>query len=591
MERYPYASKEEFAGNPFANFIRGELKNTLIRVAKIDLRKYSVNSSCGQGGWAKVPWISILDPRETNTTQEGVYIVYLLSPDYKSIYLTLNQGCTRIQKTNYGEIRTKEQAMSITLENCKKCRSFLTTDNFVPNSLVWKGNYNVELYGAGAIFYKKYEIGNVPDDTILVDDLNKMMLLYDKYIENKDKINLDLGMKKTIAYTGGIQTGEINDVLGQPTETKIKIDKIKAYIKSKGFTFSDGLIENYYLCLKSKPFVILAGISGTGKTRLARLFAEAICENRNQYMQVAVRPDWSDSSDIFGYVDLNGEFTPRPVIDFVKSAMDNPEKPYFLCFDEMNLARVEYYLSDILSIIETRERDANKKVVTDKLFDKQFFGTKGGAAEKYSSLIIPDNLYIVGTVNMDETTFPFSKKVLDRANTIEFSKVDLIPQNISSGEPEKVISDNSFLKTNYILLKECLNVPKVVDYCSMLNELNAILSIAEEHVGYRIRDEVVFYIVNNNEYRLISEDEAIDNEIMQKILPRIKGSSFATKEVLIKLFNKCGTNYSGEPNDNDVGDRMLEILSEGSIKYKKSAAKIAMMVRRFEQDGFTSYWL
>ena len=102
---------------------------------------------------------------------------------------------------------------------------------------------------------------------------------------------------------------------------KDTIASIKNYIAAKGFSYEDGLIENFYLSLKSKPFVILAGTSGTGKTRLVKLFAEAVgaTTDNKRYMMVPVRPDWSDSSDLFGHVDLNGKFVDGAIINFVKS--------------------------------------------------------------------------------------------------------------------------------------------------------------------------------------------------------------------------------------------------------------------------------
>ena len=132
----------------------------------------------------------------------------------------------------------------------------------------------------------------------------------------------------------------------EPMDVKSQIKQIKAYIASKGFSYNDGLIENFYLSLKSKPFVILAGTSGTGKTRLVRLFAEAIGA---AFETIPVRPDWSDSTDLFGHVDLNGRFVPGKILDFLWQAQQDLGKPYILCLDEMNLARVEYYLSDFLS--------------------------------------------------------------------------------------------------------------------------------------------------------------------------------------------------------------------------------------------------
>ena len=370
---------------------------------------------------------------------------------------------------------------------------------------------------------------------------------------------------------------------------KEAIAQIKNYIASRGFTYDGGLIENFYLSLKSKPFVILAGTSGTGKTRLVRLFAQAI---NAEYKMVPVRPDWSDSSDLFGHVDLNGNFIPGVILEFIADAYKHPNKPYILCLDEMNLARVEYYLSDFLSVIETRDF-VGEGIVSDPLVSLEKYGSDTEARNKYGEIGFPPNLYLVGTVNMDETTFPFSKKVLDRANTIEFNYVDLIPDDNEFPETEKLSVPNSFLKTKYLLLAQC-NEDK--DYIKKLSEelqkLNLILQKANAHVGYRVRDEIAFYMLNNKETELISEDDAFDNEIMQKILPRIQGSSTAVKEMLCELFKEFAGDYTGiQVSSNDTASDMLKKIEKDGARYRKSAEKIAFMVRRFEEDGFTSYWL
>ena len=375
---------------------------------------------------------------------------------------------------------------------------------------------------------------------------------------------------------------------GGETEMTIKekVDAIKAYIAARGFNYEGDLIENFYLSLKSKPFVILAGTSGTGKTRLVKLFAEAIGA---QMKLVPVRPDWSDSSDLFGHTDLSGNFHPGAIIDFVKRAEWNKDTPHFLCLDEMNLARVEYYLSDFLSIIETRDRKANGAIETDPLVDDSFFQSQG-AKKKYGRVYLPDNLYIIGTVNMDETTFPFSKKVLDRANTIEFSFVNLMARAAagSPAAPQKL--DNAFLKTDYLYLQDCDDGDLVDGVCFNLEELNQILVKANLHVGYRVRDEVCFYMMNNKKAGLLPDDAAFDHEIMQKILPRIQGSSAAIKEVLSELFIKCAGDYSGFAGA-AAYEQMGSFLDSKPCKYPNSAKKIAFMMRRYEEDGFTSYWL
>ncbi len=367
---------------------------------------------------------------------------------------------------------------------------------------------------------------------------------------------------------------------------KDKITAIKTYIAARGFNYEGDLIENFYLSLKSKPFVILAGTSGTGKTRLVKLFAEAI----GAKMQlVPVRPDWSDSSDLFGHNDLSGQFHPGAIIDFVKQAEWDKDTPYFLCLDEMNLARVEYYLSDFLSIIETRDRKDNGAIETDALVDASYFQSQS-AREKYGRVYLPENLYIIGTVNMDETTFPFSKKVLDRANTIEFSFVNLMARATAGGQAVAQKLDNSFLKTDYLYLQNCDDEDLIDTICFNLEELNQILVKANLHVGYRVRDEISFYMMNNKKAKLLEEDAAFDHEIMQKILPRVQGSNAAIKDVLSELFVKCAGDYTGFAGA-AAYEQMSAYLDSKSCKYPNSAKKIAFMMRRYEEDGFTSYWL
>lgn len=376
-------------------------------------------------------------------------------------------------------------------------------------------------------------------------------------------------------YLVGInETGERETV---QVSAKEAITRIKAYISSKGFSYNEGLIENFYLSLKSKPFVILAGTSGTGKTRLVKLFAEAIGAD---YFPIPVRPDWSDGSDLFGHNDLNGNFIEGPVCPAFKAAAESPVKPVLLCLDEMNLARVEYYLSDFLSVIESREKSDDGSIRTDQI--AQF---EDG---------IPDNLYIVGTVNMDETTFPFSKKVLDRANTIEFSYVDLEPTFEAVNDTEDpVMLSNKYLRAEYLVLsRDCANERNyVLEVCSDLKKINEILVKANLHVGYRVRDEIVFYMLNNKKAEdLLSPDRALDNEIMQKILPRVQGSATMIRDMLVELYKFCMGDYSGlDIESGQVGKKMQDLAS--NAKYTESAKKIAYMMTRFEEDGFTSYWL
>lgn len=358
---------------------------------------------------------------------------------------------------------------------------------------------------------------------------------------------------------------------------KEAIAKVKEYISFRGFSYPEGLIENFYLSLKSKPFVILAGTSGTGKTRLVKLFAEAIGAD---YFLVPVRPDWSDGSDLFGHFDLSGHFIEGPICPAFEAAVNNPDRPVLICLDEMNLARVEYYLSDFLSVIESREKQPDGSIKTV------------GIAQYAEG--IPSNIYIVGTVNMDETTFPFSKKVLDRANTIEFNYVDLAPTfDAASPDTSPIKMKNTMLRAEYlVLVRDCFSDQQYVqDVCDELKKINEILKKANAHVGYRVRDEIVFYILNNRKAEnLLLEDEAMDNEILQKILPRIQGSSVAIKDMLVDLFKYCMADRSGIDSESGHAGHDMQNLAD-SAKYKNSARKIGFMMTRYEEDGFTSYWL
>jgi 5-methylcytosine-specific restriction protein B len=130
----------------------------------------------------------------------------------------------------------------------------------------------------------------------------------------------------------------------------------------------------------------------------------------------------------------------------------------------------------------------------------------------------------------------------------------------------------------------------VIKICSQLQSINEILQEANSHVGYRVRDEIVFYMLNNKKSGLLAENEAMDNEIMQKILPRIQGSGISVKELLIALFKNFAGDYSGISQDS-VWRQMDKYIKDKECVYKKSAEKICYMMRRFEEDGFTSYWL
>lgn len=368
-----------------------------------------------------------------------------------------------------------------------------------------------------------------------------------------------------------------NDV--KPVEPFINtidlVNNIHSYITSQGFTYSPSNIKNLYLSLRSKPFVIISGISGTGKTKIVQLFAESVgaTEVNGQYKLIPVRPDWSDGSELLGYIDLKSDFQKGPLTEMVEHAMDNPDLPHFVLLDEMNLARVEYYFSDVLSVMESRKRDGDR-IVTSNLLDEKYIGRP---------VRLPENLYIMGTVNMDETTHPFSKKVLDRANTIEFNEIYLEDFDFLQERevPEVQRASNDHLIANYISLKDVYKEygQLVQKISNDLSSINKILVTMNLHVGYRVRDEICFYMIHNANTELLDEHEAFDFCMMQKILPRITGSDGRIEILLNDLFEWL----TGMPYDVDSNST--------SIKYPRSAKKITEMLRRYHLDGFTSFWI
>ncbi|WP_127586157.1 MrcB family domain-containing protein [Paenibacillus koleovorans] len=382
------------------------------------------------------------------------------------------------------------------------------------------------------------------------------------------------------------------------------VRRIEAYILGRGFTYPPHLLENFYLSLKTKPFVILAGISGTGKTKLVQLFAEAVgaTEKNGQFQLIPVRPDWSDPSDMIGYTDLSHQFRPGPLTSVLLEAShpDNRTKSYFICLDEMNLARVEHYFSDLLSLLET-QRWEKGSIVTDAVVKQDQLKAMGRSDLPLNGdLHIPDNVYLIGTVNMDETTHPFSKKVLDRANTLEFNYINLnrFPESTGEGPRKAIAVSNAFLRSEYLHLQDAYgaHAELIREVTVRLVQVNDILEEVHAHIGFRVRDAVSFYMIYNATYGLMSQDEAFDCQLLQKILPRLQGSSQSVKQVLVELYllsvNRPRQNMAALVEDaSDLYKPWRRGAEPPQTKYPQSARKLAYMLRRFEEDGFTSFWL
>ncbi|MHA6533704.1 MrcB family domain-containing protein [Paenibacillus sp. BAC0078] len=598
MAQYVQAKRETFAGHALGTLLRQTIPSELKALPFLNEEHYKVQGSIGQGNWADVPWLAILDKRITSTTQSGEYVVYLFAEDMSAVYLTLAQGVTVPSKE-----KGRKEAYAYLRNKTKEIRELIPLANMNKDeNIQLMGRGLGQDYQASTVAYVKYERGKVPSDEQLVQDLQNVMENYWIYVE-------DHVLNETAS------TLEVEPVMEYPAPEPIEdaqiptiLHQIQSHIRRQGFFFPEHLIENFYLSLKAKPFVILAGISGTGKTRLVKLFAEALGATRDnsQFTLIPVRPDWSDPADLLGYKDLSSRFQPGPITKvFVEARkLENQHKPYFICLDEMNLARVEHYFSDLLSVLETQEWREGE-IQTQNLISPNMLDTLEDQ-EVYGSLSIPENVFLIGTVNMDETTHPFSKKVLDRANTLEFNYINL--QQYPEGNEQEVSDladlaelNHLFLRSDYLQLVNAYDAHQelVVRTTERLVKINTLLEDVHAHVGFRVRDAICFYMIYNDRFNLMSEEEAFDWQLLQKILPRIQGSHSSVRRVLLNLIKGAiggGTGVTVNIEDlmQDASPLYMKWAAgqtPPTAKHPQSARKLAFMLRRLEEDGFTSFWL
>lgn len=372
----------------------------------------------------------------------------------------------------------------------------------------------------------------------------------------------------------------------------------------------------YLTALRTKPFMLLAGISGTGKSRIVREMAKACWTPEDDeywkdkekgirnncpknFCMVQVKPNWHDSSELIGYVSrINGEkYVVGPFLRFMAKAIKDENTPCFLCLDEMNLAPVEQYFAEYLSVIESRKLNADGSITTDPIIPfedteaygtliDQLFDTEADRIAYKSKdgkrLTIPQNLFVVGTVNMDETTFSFSRKVLDRAMTIEMNEVDLKGGLEEEGSEigyigNCIIGEAAEGKDVYAGNKDLCD--KVITY---LEKVNIALEGTPFKIAYRTRNEFLLYAVNR---QLLDKDsqlwQTLDEMTSMKILSRIEGDNDRTKTALERLEALV---------EKEIAQPALE-SEEGKEKHKSiTAAKIKEMLDKLEKTSYTSYW-
>ena len=408
------------------------------------------------------------------------------------------------------------------------------------------------------------------------------------------------------------------------------------YVNGKDATLSKDVLS-YLSAIRTKPFLLLAGISGTGKSRIVKEMAYASCPDEGDlrkdktspgnYCLVEVKPNWNDSTELLGYETVldGGNYHLTKFVKFLIKAMQHENVPFFVCLDEMNLAAVEQYFAEFLSILESR-KDVEGTIKSEPLipaaifnkYDNKLFKELFSPKEKQEKgtgytidnnkiapcsnatyeilreegLRIPRNLIVVGTVNMDDTTYQFSRKVIDRAMTIEMNEVNLndmfdieTPDALSYREDvvDKGWFFAPFAQSNNALLQmndeRELLAEKIkatigqtdADGTTTPDSLEAILGKTPFRIAYRVVNELILHF-----YALRMEDKdaefeelynkALDNILMMKVLPRIEGNEDLVKEPLAQL------------------------ATWTEVAYPKANAKIVEMRERLERSHFTSFW-
>lgn len=368
----------------------------------------------------------------------------------------------------------------------------------------------------------------------------------------------------------------------------------------------------YITAINSKPFLLLAGISGTGKSRIVRELARACWDEGSEdynaqkpknFQMVQVKPNWHDSSDLIGYVSRvsgKAEYVAGDFLRFVAKAWEDKETPYFLCLDEMNLAPVEQYFAEYLSVVESRKSHEDGTVTTDPIFEKVdeewYFNltasltTDENVRKQFNKdgICIPQNLIVVGTVNMDETTFSFSRKVLDRAMTIEMNDVDLhgglTERNEQIGKLGKAELIGNAVEGVDVYADNKEVCETVLTY---LDTVNAVLNGTPFKVAYRTRNEFLLYVVNNLPYNKDENDtelelgyvvaRALDEITSMKVLSRIEGDDTKVSDEFLDRLSK-----TIEDGLKAVSGEEHTITSISLAKLKEMKAKLA--------SGYTSFW-
>jgi len=529
-------------------------------------KNYSIKSHPGQGVWSSVPWIEI-------SRRKDVYVTYLFKGDCSGVYLSLQQKADGISKSELIEKTLK-------LKNSIKKISNYSEFTFDEINLGESISNKAERYKDSNIISKYYSKETLPSDDVIKSELSRLLDVYEKWQLNSD----------------------FNDTSDSKVDRQMNIIRLP------------------------KPFLILAGISGTGKTRFVRQQAELT--GKNNYCLVSVRPDWHEPSDLLGYISHLGskpKYITTDVLRFIVQAWKhiaasgfdlktdkvteeqlNEIQPYWLCLDEMNLAPVEQYFADYLSVLETRQWNGEvyqcdpllKPSVLENIQPNDLGLDEGDVLWEHfkeAGVSIPFNLIVAGTVNMDETTHGFSRKVLDRALSFDFN--EFYPNDFNAYFLSHA-QNKTFTYPIYSDASLSLNFDSnfVKESCEFLSEVNNVLKNSPFELAYRALNELLLAVKCINPQNEIELQSIWDDFLMMKVLPRIEGDSekldFDGEKSLLTNLEAI---IKEQLSDIWEGEKRIDLFRETNegdvINIEcRSKAKIHWMQTKLEKFGFTHFW-
>lgn len=499
-------------------------------------------------------------------------------------------------------------------------------------------------------------------------------------IRPEERVSMDVCLKgwKALAQSHADQTLILEDsfsnwtiynynseIVGHNEELELlikKLSEVRNHSVKKFHSTSMGEItkhHHYFTALRTKPFMLLAGISGTGKSRIVRKLAQAtVTEELHKaegykgtdfandrwtlhspanFELIQVKPNWHNSMDVIGYLSNipSPHYVFTPFIEFIVKAWQHPEVPFFLCLDEMNLAPVEEYFAEFLSAIESRSfeggeyltdpiikpfnsfgEDVAKKMV-NTLFPNFTAGDTESAITKVikhfrtRGLTLPKNLIVIGTVNMDETTFSFSRKVLDRAMSVEMNEVnyDSFLTDTTDDDLKAIVEafeENDDADLNALLVDRHIEAREIIDdlgddakfTIDYLKRINALLEGTPFKLGYRAANEALIYLQASQEFGQTDRISALDNFTLMKVLSRVEGDetklkitdSEADKERIAKA--EVNVDEAKQYGDLNILTALRHIITNqlGEQDKLHSVKKIDSMLSQLKRDHFVSFW-